>query len=257
MSDHPTLFGDSQSGDSQPALAPVRIPNLPASWQAALEAEFSAPYFHTLKDFLVEERATQTIYPPAADVFSALRFTPLENVKVLVLGQDPYHGAGQAHGLSFSVRPGVRVPPSLQNIYKELQTDVPGFVPPRHGYLRSWAEQGVLMLNAVLTVRAGEANSHAGKGWEGVTDAVIRAVNSKNERVVFVLWGAYARKKAKLITGKQHTIIESAHPSPLSVTKFMGTRPFSQVNAALEEAGETPVNWQLPMQAQEERSGLR
>ncbi len=251
MSDHPTLFGDSQADTIPAALAPVRIPNLPASWQSALEAEFSAPYFHTLKDFLVEERAAHTIYPPAADVFSALRFTPLEKVKVMVLGQDPYHGAGQAHGLSFSVRPGVRVPPSLQNIYKELQTDIPGFVPPRHGYLRGWAEQGVLMLNAVLTVRAGEANSHAGKGWEGFTDAVIRAVNAKDERVVFVLWGAYARKKAKLITGKQHTIIESAHPSPLSVTKFMGTRPFSQVNAALEEAGETPIDWQLPMQAQE------
>ncbi|MGY2895335.1 uracil-DNA glycosylase [Deinococcus sp. UYEF24] len=251
MSDHPTLFGDSQADTIPAALAPVRIPNLPASWQSALEAEFAAPYFHTLKDFLVEERAAHTIYPPAADVFSALRFTPLEKVKVMVLGQDPYHGAGQAHGLSFSVRPGVRVPPSLQNIYKELQTDIPGFVPPRHGYLRSWAEQGVLMLNAVLTVRAGEANSHAGKGWEGFTDAVIRAVNAKDEQVVFVLWGAYARKKAKLITGKQHTIIESAHPSPLSVTKFMGTRPFSQVNAALEEAGETPIDWQLPMQAQE------
>jgi len=249
VSDHPSLFGDQ---DTAPASsAPVRIANLPESWQSALEAEFAAPYFHTLKDFLVEERAQQTVFPPAADVFNALRFTPLENVKVLILGQDPYHGAGQAHGLSFSVRPGVRIPPSLQNIYKELATDLPGFTPPRHGDLRSWAEQGVLLLNAVLTVRQAEPNSHAGKGWEAFTDAVIRAVNAKPERVVFILWGAYARKKAKLITGKQHTIIESAHPSPLSVTKFMGTRPFSQTNAALEAAGETPIDWQLPMQAQE------
>jgi uracil-DNA glycosylase len=229
---------------------------LPDSWRAALADEFAAPSFHALKDFLVEERRTHTVYPPAADVFNALRFTPLETVKVLILGQDPYHGPtpdgrGQAHGLSFSVRPGVRPPPSLGNIYKELREDIPGFTPPRHGYLRAWAEQGVLLLNAVLTVRAGEANSHAGKGWETFTDAVIRAVNERETRVVFVLWGAYARKKAKLITGKQHVIIESAHPSPLSVTKFLGTRPFSRVNAALVEAGEAPINWQLPEQVKE------
>ncbi|WP_424952788.1 uracil-DNA glycosylase [Deinococcus sp.] len=254
VNDHPSLFGDQNPvAPDQTPVAPtaIRIPNLPESWQTALEAEFAAPYFHTLKDFLVDERARQTVYPPAADVFNALRFTSLENVKVLILGQDPYHGAGQAHGLSFSVRPGVRIPPSLQNIYKELQTDLPSFNPPRHGDLRSWAEQGVLLLNAVLTVRAGEANSHAGKGWETFTDAVIRAVNARPERVVFVLWGAYARKKTKLISGPQHVIIESAHPSPLSVTKFLGTRPFSKVNAALEEAGATAIDWQLPMQARE------
>ena len=252
MSDQPDLFGQNAAPSSTEAPKPVIPTGLPESWRDALADEFAAPYFHALKDFLVEERRTHTVYPPAPDVFNALRFTPLEDVKVFILGQDPYHGAGQAHGLSFSVRPGVRVPPSLQNIYKELQTDLPGFTPPRHGYLRAWAEQGVLLLNAVLTVRAGEANSHAGKGWEGFTDAVIRAVNAKPERVVFVLWGAYARKKAKLITGKQHVIIESAHPSPLSMARFMGSRPFSKVNAALEEAGEAPIDWQLPLKVEAE-----
>ncbi|GGL96808.1 hypothetical protein GCM10010841_01490 [Deinococcus aerophilus] len=246
MSDQPDLFGNAPE-----TARPIVPAGLPESWKEALKGEFAAPYFHELKDFLVEERAALTVYPPAADVFNALRFTPLENVKVFILGQDPYHGPGQAHGLSFSVRPGVRVPPSLQNIYKELQTDLPGFRPPRHGYLRAWAEQGVLLLNAVLTVRAGQANSHANKGWEAFTDAVIRAVNAKEERVVFVLWGAYARKKAKLITNPNHVILESAHPSPLSVTKFMGTRPFSRVNAALEEVGESPIDWQLPEKAVE------
>lgn len=246
MTDQPELF--SQPTAPAEALAPHALypAGLPDDWKAALEDEFSAPYFHQLKDFLVEERREQTIFPPAPDVFNALRFTPLHGVKVLILGQDPYHGAGQAHGLSFSVRPGVRVPPSLRNIYKELSADIPDFVPPKHGYLRSWAEQGVLLLNAVLTVREGQANSHAGKGWEKLTDAVIRAVNAKEERVVFVLWGAYARKKKALITGPQHVIIESAHPSPLSEKNFFGTRPFSRVNAALTEAGQTPINWHLP-----------
>lgn len=242
MSEQPELHPESKS------LVPA---GLPQDWQEALAAEFSAPYFHELKDFLVQERSENTIYPPAADVMNALRFTPLSKVKVFILGQDPYHGPGQAHGLSFSVRPGVRIPPSLRNIYKELQADIEGFVPPKHGYLRAWTQQGVLLLNAVLTVRAGNANSHANKGWEKFTDAVIRAVNAKEERVVFVLWGAYARKKAKLITGKQHVIIESAHPSPLSEAKFFGTRPFSQVNAALAEAGEEPIDWSLPQVAEE------
>ncbi len=247
MTDQPDLFGQTTQPETLQAIVPA---NLPASWQEALHAEFAAPYFHELRDFLAEERREQTIYPPAPDVFNALRATPLESVKVLILGQDPYHGAGQGHGLSFSVRPGVRVPPSLQNIYKELQSDV-GFTPPRHGYLKNWAEQGVLLLNAVLTVRAGQANSHAGKGWEQFTDAVIRAVNEKPERVVFVLWGAYARKKKKLITGAQHVVIESAHPSPLSAERFFGSRPFSKVNAALTEANETPIDWQLPMKPEE------
>lgn len=246
MPDQPDLFGNAPTPSK--SLMPA---GLPESWQHALAEEFSAPYFHTLKDFLVEERREHTTYPPAPDVFNALRYTPLENVKVLILGQDPYHRPGQAHGLSFSVRPGVPVPPSLRNIYKELREDIPGFTPPRHGYLRAWAEQGVLLLNAVLTVREGQANSHQGKGWENLTDAVIRAVNAKPERVVFVLWGAYARKKARLITGKQHVIIESAHPSPLSEARFFGSRPFSKVNAALEEAEQTPIDWQLPVQVTE------
>lgn len=250
MTDQPDLFGQVAAHPTADAPKPLIPAGLPESWQGALSPEFASPSFHALRDFLVEERRTHTVFPPAPDVFNALRLTPLENVKVLILGQDPYHGPGQAHGLSFSVRPGVRPPPSLVNIYKELQSDV-GFKPPRHGYLRPWAEQGVLLLNAVLTVRQAEPNSHAGKGWEAITDAVIRAVNEKPERVVFVLWGAYARKKAKLVTGKQHVVIESAHPSPLSVAKFMGTKPFSKVNAALEEAGETAIDWQLPAEAQE------
>ena len=245
MTDQPDLFGTTPEPPK-----PLIPAGLPDSWREALHDEFAAPYFHALKDFLVEERRQHNVFPPAPDVFNALRYTPLEDVKVFILGQDPYHGPGQAHGLAFSVRPGVRPPPSLANIYKELQADV-GFQPPRHGYLRHWAEQGVLMLNAVLTVRQGEPNSHAGKGWESFTDAVIRHVNAKESRVVFVLWGAYARRKAKLVTNPQHVIIESAHPSPLSVTKFMGTRPFSRVNAALEESGQTPIDWQLPMQAEE------
>lgn len=248
MTQTPDLFGHEPESTAPKAVRPA---NLPADWQAALDDQFSAPYFHDLKDLLVRERSEYTVYPPAPDVFNALRLTPLSQVKVLILGQDPYHGPGQAHGLSFSVRPGVRIPPSLRNIYKELQADIPGFTPPRHGYLRAWAEQGVLLLNAVLTVRAGEANSHANKGWEKLTDAIIQAVNAKPDRVVFVLWGAYARKKAKLITGKQHVIIESAHPSPLSEAKFFGTRPFSKVNAALEEAGQQPIDWQLPPQVEE------
>ncbi len=225
-----------------PDSAPIRVAHLPDSWQQALEAEFAAPYFYELRDFLVRERAEHTVYPPAPDVFNALRFTPLEDVKVLILGQDPYHGPNQAHGLSFSVKKGVRIPPSLQNIYKELQSDT-GFVPPRHGNLEGWAAQGVLLLNAVLTVRAGEANSHAGHGWERLTDMMIRAVNAKEERVVFILWGAYARKKKALITGPQHVVIESAHPSPLSVTRFLGSKPFSQANAALEQAGRGAIDW--------------
>ncbi|THF69697.1 uracil-DNA glycosylase [Deinococcus sp. Arct2-2] len=241
MAGQPSLFG------GKTATAPPIVPaGLPESWREALAPEFAAPSFHQLKDFLIEERRTHRVYPPAPDVFNALRWTPLEQVKVLILGQDPYHGAGQAHGLSFSVQPGVRIPPSLHNIFKELHTDVPDVLPPQHGDLSAWAQQGVLLLNAVLTVRAGQPNSHAGMGWEPLTDAVIRVVNAKPERVVFVLWGAYARKKARLITGPQHVTIQSGHPSPLSVAHFTGTRPFSRVNAALEEVNIAPIDWQLP-----------
>lgn len=224
-----------------PAIVPV---SLPADWVEALESEFSSPSFYALRDFLVKERQAYTVFPPAPDVFNALRSTPLSGVRVVILGQDPYHGAGQAHGLSFSVRPGVRVPPSLRNIYKELQADL-GCIPPPHGCLQEWANQGVLLLNAVLTVREGEPNSHKDKGWEQITDAIIRAVAKKEERVIFILWGAYARKKKALIMNKSHVIIESAHPSPLSAQHFFGTRPFSRTNAALEEVGLAPIQWQL------------
>ena len=246
----PSLFGD-------PAETPASttpLPELPADWQAALAPVMNTPAFRELLAFVEEQRALGPVYPAPEDVFNALRLTPLKDVRVLVLGQDPYHGPGQAHGLSFSVRPGVRPPPSLQNIYKELVSDV-GFRVPRHGDLRSWATQGVLLLNAVLTVRQGEPNSHAGRGWEAFTDAVIKAGNARPERVVFILWGAYARKKAKLVTGAGHVVLESAHPSPLSVTKFLGTRPFSQANTALGEAGRGAVDWQLPQQPVSEKTG--
>ncbi len=237
----PSLFGMPE----ELALSSASLPALPPDWQAALGGVMGTPAFRDLLAFVEQQRAEGPVYPAPDDVFNALMLTPLKGVRVLILGQDPYHGAGQAHGLSFSVRPGVRPPPSLQNIYKELRTDV-GFTPPRHGDLRSWAHQGVLLLNAVLTVRQAEPNSHAGRGWEAFTDAVIRAVNAQSGRVVFVLWGAYARKKAKLVSAPQHVVLESAHPSPLSVTKFLGTRPFSQANAALQEAGRGAVDWQLP-----------
>ncbi|WP_425144712.1 uracil-DNA glycosylase [Deinococcus sp.] len=240
----PGLFDAPDAQD----LAVPELPTLPPDWQAALGSVLTTPAFRELLAFVEEQRVQGPVYPAPEDVFNALRLTPLSEVKVLILGQDPYHGAGQAHGLSFSVRPGVRPPPSLQNIYKELSSDV-GFKAPRHGDLRSWARQGVLLLNAVLTVRQGEPNSHAGRGWEAFTDAVIRAVSAQKQSVVFILWGAYARKKTKLIAAPPHVVLESAHPSPLSVTKFLGTRPFSQANAALEAAGRAPVQWQLPMTA--------
>ncbi|GGR13917.1 uracil-DNA glycosylase [Deinococcus ruber] len=230
--------------------SPTDLPLLPPDWQAALSSVINTSEFRELLAFVEQQRSQGPVYPAPEDMFTALRLTPLSEVKVVILGQDPYHGVGQAHGLSFSVRPGVALPPSLRNIYKELTTDV-GFKAPKHGDLRSWARQGVLLLNAVLTVRQGEPNSHAGRGWEAFTDAVIRAVSAQPQPVVFILWGAYARKKAKLIATPPHVILESAHPSPLSVTKFLGTRPFSQANAALERAGRGPVDWQLPATAGE------
>ncbi len=215
-------------------------------WNPILRAELDADYFKDLQRFVAEERAQHAVYPPKEDVFAALHLTPYADVRVLILGQDPYHGPGQAHGLCFSVRPGVPVPPSLLNIYKELHADL-GCPIPKHGNLQSWAQQGILLLNATLTVRAHQAASHPGKGWERFTDAIIAAVNQKPDPVVFILWGAYARKKAALIDLTRHTVIESAHPSPLSATKFFGTKPFSLANAALEAAGHPPIQWCIPL----------
>jgi uracil-DNA glycosylase len=214
-------------------------------WNPILRAQLDAPYWKDLQAFVANERAEHAVYPPHADVFAALHLTPFSEVKVLILGQDPYHGPGQAHGLCFSVRRGVPTPPSLVNIYKELRTDL-GCPIPNHGNLEHWARQGVLLLNATLTVRAHQAASHQGKGWERFTDSVISAVNEKPERVVFILWGAYARKKVPLIDQSRHTVIESAHPSPLSATKFFGTQPFSRANAALTEAGRDAIDWCIP-----------
>jgi uracil-DNA glycosylase len=215
------------------------------TWRPVLIAETEKPYWKPLQQFVKDERKKYTVFPPDKDVFAALQLTPYEKISVLILGQDPYHEVGQAHGLCFSVRPDVAIPPSLQNIYKELRDDL-GCHIPNNGCLTPWAEQGVLLLNAVLTVRAHQANSHQGKGWENFTDAIIRAANDKPDRVVFVLWGAYARKKKLLIDTSRHVIIESAHPSPLSAANgFFGSRPFSKINAALREAGKPEIDWQI------------
>ncbi len=221
-------------------------PRLPASWQATVGKEFDQPYFLQLQEFLDRERAAHTVYPPKDKVYAALQTTPYDRVHVLLLGQDPYHDEGQAHGLAFSVQPGVKPPPSLLNIFKELKSDL-GCRIPNNGYLVPWAEQGVLLLNTVLTVRAHEPNSHKGKGWEKFTDAVFRAVNAKEEPVVFVLWGGNAQKKKSLVDQERHAVIESAHPSPLSARNgFFGSKPFSRINAALRQAGKPEIDWQLP-----------
>jgi uracil-DNA glycosylase len=218
---------------------------IPASWKPVLETEFQQPYIQKLEAFLETERAAHTVFPAAADVFNALEYTPFDRVRVLIVGQDPYHADGQAHGLAFSVRPGVKIPPSLVNIFKELEADL-GVPRSKNGYLEPWARQGVLLLNTSLTVRAHEAASHKGKGWERLTDAIIRAVSSKTERVVFVLWGKPAQKKLELIDSNRHVVIQSTHPSPLSASSgFFGSRPFSQINAALRESGQPEINWRL------------
>ena len=215
-------------------------------WNPILRSELDAPYFQELQRFVASERAGRPVYPPPDEVFAALHLTPYAEVKVLILGQDPYHGANQAHGLCFSVRPGIALPPSLENIFAELASDL-GVARPDHGCLDSWARQGVLLLNATLTVRAGQAASHQGKGWERFTDAVIEAVNRKPERVVFILWGASARRKKALIDTSRHVVIESAHPSPLSARNgFFGSRPFSRANEALVAAGRAPIDWSIP-----------
>jgi uracil-DNA glycosylase len=215
-------------------------------WNPVLRGELDKPYWQQLQQFVADERRRATVFPPRDAVFAALHLTPLSETKVLILGQDPYHGPGQAHGLCFSVQPGVAPPPSLVNIFAELESDL-GVPAPAHGCLEHWARQGVLLLNAVLTVRAHQAASHQGKGWETFTDEVIRTVSAKPEPVAFILWGAYARRKRALIDVDRHTIIESAHPSPLSARNgFFGSRPFSRANAALIAAGREPVDWRIP-----------
>ncbi|MDR5865615.1 uracil-DNA glycosylase [Halomonas koreensis] len=220
---------------------------LPDSWQRWLGDEFEAPYMQALRDFLAAEKAARkVIYPHSSDWFRAFELTPLDRVKVVILGQDPYHGPGQAHGLCFSVRPGVRIPPSLVNVYKELAADL-GVTPVDHGFLEPWARQGVLLLNTSLTVEQGNAGSHRGKGWETFTDRAIAAVSEHAGPTVFLLWGSHARQKKALVDGRRHLVLESPHPSPLSAHRgFFGNHHFSRANAFLAEHGRTPVDWQLP-----------
>ncbi|WP_110641690.1 uracil-DNA glycosylase [Salinicola sp. CPA57] len=220
---------------------------LPDSWNACLGEEFSAPYMQTLRAFLAEEKAAhKIIYPHSSHWFRAFELTPLEQVKVVILGQDPYHGPNQAHGLCFSVRPGVPTPPSLQNIYKELATDI-GTAPVNHGFLESWASQGVMLMNSVLTVEQGNAGSHRNRGWETFTDRAIQVINEHCDGVVFLLWGSYAQKKASFVDRTRHLVLHAPHPSPLSAHRgFFGTRHFSQANTFLQQRGAAPIDWQLP-----------
>lgn len=219
--------------------------NITTDWLNILKDEFEKDYYLKLRKFLIDEYKNQTIYPPMNEIFSALNYTSYEDTKVLILGQDPYHGEGQAHGLSFSVKPGVKIPPSLRNIYKELNSDLDCNI-PNHGYLENWAKQGVLMINTALTVRAGLPNSHKGKGWEILTDAIIKKLNEREKPVIFVLWGNNAISKEKLITNPQHLIIKSVHPSPLSASRgFFGSKPFSKINEFLKKTNQEPINWQI------------
>lgn len=214
-------------------------------WLDALREEFRKPYYAQLHKKVMEEYRTHVIFPPADDIFNAFHLTPLRNVKVVILGQDPYHNVGQAHGLCFSVKPDVEIPPSLVNIYKELQDDI-GCTIPNHGYLTKWAEQGVLMLNTVLTVRAHQANSHHGIGWEEFTDAAIRAVNAQDRPIVYILWGRPAQAKKAMLNNPKHLILEAPHPSPLSAYRgFFGSKPFSQANEFLKANGVEPIDWQI------------
>lgn len=220
--------------------------NIGNSWDEKLKGEFDKEYYLRLREFLKSEYSTRTIYPGMYDIFNALKAAPYEDVRVVILGQDPYHEPGQAHGMAFSVKPGVEAPPSLKNIFKELSDDIPGFVIPKSGCLQSWAEQGVLLLNTVLTVRAHQANSHKGRGWEIFTDRVIELLNEKESPVVFLLWGANARSKKALITNLRHFVLESVHPSPLSAYNgFFGCKHFSKANELLEKSGQRPINWQI------------
>lgn len=214
-------------------------------WQDLLEDEFKNAYYLKLRDFLINEYKTKAIYPNMYDIFNALHYTDYKDVKVVILGQDPYHGPNQAHGLSFSVKPGVPAPPSLMNIYKELNSDI-GCCIPNNGYLKKWADQGVMLLNTVLTVRAGEANSHKGIGWGHFTDKVISLLNDREEPIVFILWGKNAQSKVDIINNPKHYIIKSVHPSPLSVHRgFFGSKPFSKTNKFLISIGKKPIDWQI------------
>ncbi len=219
--------------------------DLNAAWADILKDEFSKEYYRKLYFFMEEEYKTTTVYPPKEDLFTALNLTPPDKVKVVILGQDPYHEPGQAHGLCFSVRPDVTIPPSLVNIYQELHDDI-GCPIPKHGYLTKWAEQGVLLLNTVLTVRAHQAMSHRGKGWEHFTDAIIDAVNAEDRPIVFILWGRPAGEKAARLNNPKHLILKSPHPSPLSAYRgFFGSKPFSQTNSFLQKNGITPIDWEI------------
>lgn len=219
--------------------------NLGNDWDELLVDEFKKPYYLELREFLKEEYRTKVIYPNMYNIFEALKHTSYKDTKVLILGQDPYHGENQAHGLAFSVQPNVAIPPSLLNMYKELKNDIGCFI-PNNGYLIPWADQGVLLLNTALTVRAHEANSHKGKGWEVFTDRIIKLLNDRNDPVIFVLWGANARKKKELIDSSRHYILEAPHPSPLSASRgFFGCRHFSKINEILISIGKTPIDWQI------------
>lgn len=221
------------------------MPPLAGEWLNALQGEFKKPYYRSLFQTINEEYKTKLIFPPADDIFNAFHFTPLNEVKVVILGQDPYHGQGQAHGLCFSVKKGVDIPPSLVNIYQELHDDV-GCYMPNNGYLEKWARQGVLLLNTVLTVRAHQANSHRNIGWEEFTDAAIRVLDEQDQPMVFILWGRPAQAKKRMLKNPAHLILESPHPSPLSARRgFFGSRPFSQTNAFLESRGLSPIDWQI------------
>ncbi|EKT55795.1 uracil-DNA glycosylase [Providencia sneebia] len=217
----------------------------PPNWHDVIGLEKEQPYFQETLAYVAHERQNgKTIFPPQKDVFNAFRYTELADIKVVILGQDPYHGLGQAHGLSFSVLPGIKPPPSLVNMYKELESDIPGFKRPQHGYLLSWAQQGVLLLNTVLTVEQGKAHSHAHLGWETFTDKVIEAINAHREGIVFLLWGSHAQKKGRMIDPKRHHILKAPHPSPLSAHRgFLGCKHFSKTNELLQQQGQTPIDW--------------
>lgn len=239
-----------------PIMTKDRI-RLEAGWKKQLSDQFEQPYMKTLRAFLVERAASgSVVYPAPSQWFDAFNMTPFDQVKVVILGQDPYHGPGQAHGMCFSVLPGVPVPPSLRNIYKELKSDL-SIEPAGHGYLEAWAHQGVFLLNSVLTVEHGQAASHQGKGWEQFTDAVIELLSSRSDNIVFMLWGGYAKRKGQIIDSKKHCVLSCAHPSPLSVRGFTGCKHFSKANHYLTDKGRKPINWQLPADATVTKRALK